>query len=145
MLPTQAAAKEACRSSSKRMHRRFQIRSGPRKAGETGSVSRGQARVPAVAQGLNQAAAKEACSPVPLKDRSRTPAHEIRVRHLRAARIKAALIRAHLIRAASTRVLRVHNPRKNRAKPVLARRRSSTGCKAPKERKACRSNSKRMH
>src|SRR5438067_2201435 len=57
MLPTQAAAKEACRSSSKRMHRRFQIRSGPRKAGETGSVSLGQARVPAAAQGLNQESA----------------------------------------------------------------------------------------
>src|SRR5436305_1822408 len=57
MLPTQAAAKEACRSSSKRMHRRFQIRSGPRKAGETGSANLDQARVPAAAQGLNQESA----------------------------------------------------------------------------------------
>src|SRR5436309_14205104 len=111
MLPTQAAAKEACRSSSKRMHRRFQIRSGPRKAGETGSVSRGQARVPAVAQGLNQAAAKEACRPGEAECCARITSHNISVRHSGAARFKTTLLARYLTRRAQRSVVRSLNPR----------------------------------
>src|SRR5438874_8768489 len=76
-----------------------------------------------------KAAVKEACSPEPPKDQSRILAHKIWVRHLRAA---------------STRVPRVRNPKRSRAKLVSGWTRISKGRKALKERKACKNNNKKI-
>src|SRR5437879_76963 len=70
-----------------------------------------------------KAAVKEACSPEPPKDQSRILAHKIWVRHLRAA---------------STRVPRVRNPKRSRAKLVSGWTRISKG------RKACKNNNKKI-